>query len=96
LLGVEWDVNDKIMLSCGGQRTDYNFDDADMSDISFNTPNYALNIGGAYKFSENMKLNVGYMHSFYEDHEVKNATSGITRNYTRKNDVVGVSLDIRF
>ena len=96
LLGVEWDVNDKIMLSCGGQRTDYNFDDADMSDINFNTPNYALNIGGAYKFSENMKLNVGYMHSFYEDHEVKNATSGITRNYTRKNDVVGVSLDIRF
>ena len=96
LLGFEWDVNDKIMLSMGGQRTDYNFDDADMSDINFNTPNYALCIGGAYKFSEKMKLNVGYMHSFYEDHKVTNATSGITRNYTRKNDVLGVSLDIRF
>jgi len=96
LLGIEWDVNDKIMLSCGGQRTDYNFADADMSDINFNTPNYALNIGGAYKFSEKMKLNVGYMHSFYEDHKTTNATSGIARNYTRKNDVVGVSLDIRF
>ena len=96
LLGLEWDVNDKIMLSCGGQRTDYNFDDADMSDINFNTPNYAVCLGGAYKFSEKMKLNVGYMHSFYEDHEVKSAASGVTRNYTRKNDVVGVSLDIRF
>ena len=96
LLGIEWDVNDKIMLSIGGQRTDYNFDDADMSDINFNTPNYAVCLGGAYKFSEKMKLNVGYMHSFYEDHKVTNATSGIARNYTRKNDVLGVSLDIAF
>ena len=96
LLGIEWDVNDKIMLSIGGQRTDYNFDDADMSDINFNTPNYAVCLGGAYKFSEKMKLNVGYMHSFYEDHKTTSAASGITRNYTRKNDVVGVSLDIAF
>ena len=96
LLGIEWDVNDKIMLSIGGQRTDYNFDDADMSDINFNTPNYAVCLGGAYKFSEKMKLNVGYMHSFYEDHKTINATSGIARNYTRKNDVLGVSLDIAF
>ena len=96
LLGFEWDVNDKIMLSMGGQRTDYNFDDADMSDINFNTPNFAICLGGAYKFSEKMKLNVGYMHSFYEDHKTTSAASGITRNYTRKNDVVGVSLDIAF
>ena len=95
LLGFEWDVNDKIMLSMGGQRTDYNFDDADMSDINFNTPNYAICLGGAYKFSEKMKLNVGYMHSFYDDHKFTNA-NGTACNYTRKNDVVGVSLDIAF
>ena len=95
-LGIEWDVNDKIMLSCGGQRTQYGFDDADMSDINFNVKNYGVCIGGAYKFSEKMKLNVGYMHSFYEDHKVTSAASGVTRNYTRKNDVVGVSLDIAF
>ena len=95
-LGIEWDVNDKIMLSCGGQRTQYGFDDADMSDINFNVKNYGVCIGGAYKFSEKMKLNVGYMHSFYEDHKVTSAASGVTRNYTRKNDVVGASLDITF
>ena len=95
LLGFEWDVNDKIMLSMGGQRTDYNFDDTDMSDINFNTPNYAICLGGAYKFSEKMKLNVGYMHSFYDDHKFTNA-NGTACNYTRKNDVVGVSLDIAF
>ena len=94
--GVEWDVTDKVLLSFGGQRTQFGFADGDMDDTSFFTSSSSLAIGGAYKFSEKMKLNVGYMHSFYDDHKVVNAASGITRNYTRKNDAVGVSLDIRF
>ena len=94
--GVEWDVTDKVLLSFGGQRTQFGFADGDMDDTSFFTSSSSLAIGGAYKFSEKMKLNVGYMHSFYDDHKVVNAASGITRNYTRKNDAVGVSLDITF
>ena len=93
--GVEWDVTDKLMLSCGAQRTQYGFDDADMADTNFNTSSYAVAIGGAYKFSEKMKLNVGYMHSFYDNHKFTNA-NGTACNYTRKNDAVGVSLDIKF
>ena len=93
--GIEWDVNDKIMLSCGAQRTQYGFDDADMADTNFNTGSYAVALGGVYKFSEKMKLNVGYMHSFYDDHKFTNA-NGTACNYTRKNDAVGVSLDITF
>ena len=94
-LGIEWDVNDKILLSLGGQRTQYGFDDADMADTNFNISSSAICLGGAYKFSEKMKLNVGYMHSFYDDHKFTNA-NGTACNYTRKNDVVGVSLDIAF
>ena len=93
--GIEWDVNDKILLSLGGQRTQYGFDDADMADTNFNISSTAICLGGAYKFSEKMKLNVGYMHSFYDDHKFTNA-NGTVCNYTRKNDVVGVSLDIAF
>ena len=94
-LGLEWDVTEKVMLSCGGQRTQFGFDDADMSDTNFFTGCSSLAIGGAYKFSEKMKLNVGYMHSFYDDHKFTNA-NGTACNYTRKNDAVGVSLDITF
>ncbi len=93
--GIEWDVNDKILLSLGGQRTQYGFDDDDMKDTNFNISSTAICLGGAYKFSEKMKLNVGYMHSFYDDHKFTNA-NGTACNYTRKNDVVGVSLDIAF
>ncbi len=95
LLGVEWDVNDKIMLSLGAQRTQYGFDDEDMGDTNFNISSTALTIGGAYKFNEKMKLNVGYMHSFYGNHEFTNANKTAC-DYTRKNDVFGVSLDYTF
>ena len=93
--GIEWDVNDKILLSCGAQRTEYGFDDTDIADTNFNTSSYAVAIGGAYKFSEKIKLNVGYMHSFYDTHKFTNANSTAC-SYTRKNDAVGVSLDIAF
>ena len=94
-LGLEWDVNDKILLSIGGQRTQYGFDDTDMVDTNFNINSTAICIGGAYKFNERMKLNVGYMHSFYDTHEFTNSTNSACK-YTRKNDAVGVSFDISF
>ena len=94
-LGIEWDVNDKVLLSLGGQRTQYGFDDTDMADSNFNISSTAICVGGAYKFSEKMKLNVGYMHSFYGNHKFTNA-NGTACDYTRKNDVVGASLDITF
>ena len=97
--GIEWDINDKVMFSCGAQRTEYGFDDTDMADTNFNTSSTAVAIGGVYKFSEKMKLNVGYMHSFYGNHKFERTTeSGLKTacDYTRKNDTVGVSLDITF
>ncbi len=94
-LGAEWDVNDKIMLSIGSQHTHYGFADSDMMDTNFNINSTATCVGGAYKFSENIKLNVGYMHSFYTDHKFTNANKTAC-NYTRKNDVIGLSLDLKF
>lgn len=90
--GAEWDINDKWLVSAGFQTTNYGFEDADMVDTSFNINSNAVLVGGAYKFNEDMKLNFGYMHSFYGDHFVEAKKT----NYTRKNDVVGVSFDIRF
>ena len=95
IIGVEGDITKNVLLSFGMQRTNYGFDDSDMADTNFNISSTAFCIGGAYKFNENMKLNIGYMHSFYDNHEFTNA-NGTACDYTRKNDVVGVSLDMKF
>lgn len=65
-----------------------------MNDTNFNISSYGLCLGGVYKINDLLKVNVGYMHSLYDEHEV---TSAIGKDlYTRKNDVVGVSLDFKF
>lgn len=94
-VGAEWDITDRFLASFGVQRTKYGFDDEDMKNTTFNISSVALGIGGAIRLSEVLKLNIAYFHSFYEDHEVPNAVAG-TDLYTRKNDVVGVSLDFKF
>ena len=47
-LGIEWDVNDKILLSLGGQRTQYGFDDTDMADTNFNISSTAICLGTGF------------------------------------------------
>lgn len=94
ILGVEGDLNEKWIASFGFMRTQYGFEDADMSDTNFNVSSFAVAIGGAYKFNETLKLNFGYTHSFFDEHEVKSDTGSDI--YTRKNDAVGLSLDFKF
>lgn len=92
--GAEWDITKKFTVSAGVQRTQYGFDDADMSDMNFNISSTALCLGASYRVNDMVNINAGYMHSFYEDHEVK--TQMGSDLYTRKNDVFGVSVDLHF
>lgn len=94
ILGVEGDLDENWTASFGFMRTQYGFDDADMGDTNFNVSSFAIAIGGAYKFNEMLKLNFGYMHSFFDKHEVVSETGSDI--YTRKNDAVGLSLDFTF
>lgn len=92
--GAEWDVNKWLTVSAGTQRTKYGFDDS-MQDTNFNISSTALCLGASFRVNDMVKINAGYMHSFYEDHEIHKNNS-IADFYTRKNDVVGVSVDLKF
>ena len=69
LLGAEWDVCDKLTVSAGGQRTQYNFTDDYMDDISFNVSSTSLGLGVKVKVAKNLNVNLAYFHTFYEDYE---------------------------
>ena len=92
--GAEWDVTKKLTVSAGAQRTQYGFADADMNDLTYNINSTGLCLGASYRISETVNINAGYMHSFYDNHTVVNAYGA--DNYTRKNDVFGVSVDLHF
>ena len=94
LAGVEYDINDKFTVSCGGQRTDYGLSDSYQQHTSFACDSYSFGLGGAWNINEKMRLNVSYFCSLYSDYE-KQASYG-TETYSRTNHVIGIGLDYKF
>ena len=101
LAGVEWDVSDKLTLSCGGQRTDYGLSDTYQQNTSFACDSYSLGLGGAVNLSDKMRLNFSYFCSLYSDYTVQSNSylgTGVTGSdtYSRTNHVIGLGLDYKF
>ena len=94
LAGVEYDINEKFTISCGGQRTDYGLSDGYQQDTSFACDSYSVGLGGAWNISDKMRLNVSYFCSLYSDYD-KQAAFGL-ETYSRTNHVIGVGLDYKF
>jgi long-chain fatty acid transport protein len=94
LAGVEYDVNDKLTLSLGGQRTDYGLSDGYQQNTSFACDSYSIGLGGAYNITEKIRLNAGYFITIYSDYE-KAASYG-QETYSRTNNVIGLGVDFKF
>lgn len=101
LAGVEWDVCKWAQVSAGMQRTKYGLSDEFMSDISFNVSSYSFGFGAGFDIAKNLKLNVAYFWTNYEDYtrEVPNyggSNLAFKDVFTRTNKVFGVGLDYKF
>ena len=94
LAGVEWDINEKFTVSCGGQRTDYGLSDGYQQNTSFACDSYSIGLGGAWNINKQVRLNAGYFCSFYSDYD-KQTTYGL-ETYSRTNHVIGVGVDYKF
>ena len=102
LAGVEYDINEKFTVSCGGQRTDYGLSDAYQQNTSFACDSYSVGLGGAWNINEKMRLNVSYFCSLYSDYKkgplqnYQGTSYTGTETYSRTNHVIGVGLDYKF
>ena len=105
LAGVEWDINKKFTVSCGGQRTDYGLSDEYQQNTSFACDSYSVGLGGAWNINDKMRLNVSYFCTLYSDYTRKySAEEGGYMGtgypgqdvYSRTNNVIGIGLDYKF
>ena len=101
LAGIEYDINEKFTISCGGQRTDYGLSDEYQQNTSFACDSWSLGLGGAWNINEKARLNVSYFCSLYSDYNKTQANyqgtpyTG-TEIYSRTNHVIGIGLDYKF
>lgn len=68
LAGLEWDVCKWAQISAGMQRTKYGLSDNFMTDISFTTSSYSFGFGAGFNLTNDLKLNVAYFFTNYEDY----------------------------
>ena len=101
LAGIEYDINDKFTISCGGQRTDYGLSDGYQQNTSFACDSYSIGLGGAWDINEKIRLNAGYFCTIYSDYTHEQAkylgTDYSGKDvYSRTNHVIGLGIDYKF
>ena len=94
LLGAEWRINERFLISAGGQITRFCAEDAYQSDLSFFLNSYTIGFGGAVNVTESIRVNLGYLFTNYEDWQKKSAA--ITDVFSRTNKAFGIGVDFRF
>ena len=97
LAGVEWDITDKLNVSCGGQLTRYGLSDDYMNDISFVVNSYSIGLGCSYKVKDNITLSAAYFQTNYSDYN-KTVAEPIPyqETFTRTNRVLGIGCQVDF
>ena len=97
LAGVEWDVTDRLNVSCGGQLTRYGLSDQYMNDMSFVVNSYSIGLGFSYKVKDNITLSAAYFQTNYDDYNRNDyPTAGVSDTFTRTNRVLGIGCQLDF
>ncbi len=95
LAGVEWDINDRLTVSAGGQLTRYGLSDEYMNDMSFVVDSYSFGFGANYKLSNAVTLKAAYFQTNYEDYDRTNyPVQGVNDSFTRTNRVLGIGCEV--
>ncbi|MCR4602335.1 MAG: transporter [Prevotella sp.] len=93
--GVEWDINDHMTISAGGQLTRYGLSDEYMNDMSFVVDSYSFGFGANYKLSDVVTLKAAYFQTNYETYDRKDyPAAGLHDSFTRTNRVLGIGCEV--
>ncbi len=98
MLGVEWSITDRLLVSAGTQRTQLNMNENAYSDMNYSISSWSVGVGMAYRFCDAVRLNVGYMPTIYDEVTAVGQASGLDFKdlYQRTSHAWGIGLDLKF
>ena len=98
LLGAEWAVSERWVISAGAQRTQLDLDENAYSDMNFSLSAWSFGVGFAYKVCDAVDFNFGYMPTLYDTATAEGVASGLnfTDSYSRTSNAFGIGLDLTF
>ena len=100
MMGVEWNITDKWLVSAGVQRTQLNMNENAYSDMNFSISSWSIAAGLKYQVCDLIGINLGVMPTIYDEAVAmgKVADSGLDFQdvYNRTSMAWGVGLDFKF
>lgn len=96
MAGAEWRFHKLFTVSASWQRTKYGVSDEYMNDLSFNNSANSLGVGFRIHPSKLFNIDLGYMHTFYQDRTVETQMAPNlvkTDKYSRTNKVFGIGFN---
>jgi len=92
LAGLEFKLNDRLILSTGCQYSMVNVSDLWQNDITHNLTNFTLGLGAAFNINEKITLNIGGLNTWYNESFIEHSYT----TYNRTNKAIALGIDFRF
>ena len=100
MMGVEWNITDKWLVSAGTQRTQLNMNENAYSDMNFSISSWSIAAGLKYQVCDLIGINLGIMPTIYDEAVAmgKIADTGLDFQdvYKRTSIAWGIGLDFKF
>lgn len=92
-LGLQYNITEKLLVSCGYLHTQIGVKEVYQSNLSYTNSSNSVGLGGAYKVTPGIELNLGIGYTTYETFE-KNLDTYV-ETYDKDNLFIALGLDFK-
>jgi long-chain fatty acid transport protein len=96
LAGLEYKINNKFLISAGGQISRSGLTDKFQSDMNFSLNSGSIGFGGEYNITDKLTLNLAYLFTIYDKYTNQKTSYEGIEVYNRTNKAFGIGIDYKF
>jgi long-subunit fatty acid transport protein len=100
--GMEYNISEKMLVSCGYVWANKGVNEKYQSDLSYGLATQTFGLGGAYNVKENIQINLGFGYTYYSpdtkniEHVMGNKVYVAEESYYKSTKIVAVGVDFKF
>ena len=96
ITGLEYDINEKLLVSAGYQHANTGASPDYHTSLSYSLNSNTIGLGAEYKINEKLSVNVGGLFAKYDPTDKETAAAGTTPAYTTRFEKQGIVFAIGF
>jgi long-subunit fatty acid transport protein len=100
--GLEYNVSEKLLVSCGYVYANQGVNTRYQSDLNYGLGTQTFGIGGAYSFTDKIQVNLGLGYTMYKgnskhvDHIMGSSLYQPLESYGKATKMIGIGIDFSF